>query len=201
MLIVFARAPEPGKVKTRLAPLLGAQRAAALHAELVARALRTALQARCGRVELHGSPRARHPFFLDCARRHGIRLRAQGAGDLGARMRRALERSLATAPCAVLIGSDCPSLRPDDLRAAVNALLGGAHAVYAPAEDGGYALVGLRRSARALFTGIPWGEARVFAATRRRLARLGWRWRRLRTVWDVDRPEDYERLQRARLLE
>ena len=201
MLIVFARAPVPGEVKTRLAPLLGAHGAAALQAELVARALRTALLARCARVELHGSPHARHPFFLDCARRHGVRLRAQGAGDLGARMRRAFERALACAPCAVLIGSDCPSLRPEDLRAAVHALQHGAQAVCAPTEDGGYALVGLRRSARALFAGIPWGEARVFAATRRRLARLGWRWQRLRTVWDVDRPADYERLERARLLE
>lgn len=197
MLIVFARAPEPGRVKTRLAPLLGAGGAAALHAWLVERSLRTALRARCARVELHGTPQAHHPFFLACARRYGVRLRAQGAGDLGARMHRALERALASAPCAVLIGSDCPSLRPEDLRAAVRALQGGEQAVCTPAEDGGYALIGLRRSARGLFAGVPWGSASVFAATRRRLARLGWSWRSLPTVWDVDRPEDYDRLKRA----
>lgn len=201
MLIVFAKAPEPGAAKTRLAPLLGADAAAALHARLVERALRTALRARSGRVELHAAPDARHPFFLACARRHGVRLRPQGAGDLGVRMRRALEQALARADCAVLIGSDCPSLQAADLRAAVGALRRGARAVLAPAEDGGYALIGLRRSAKPLFAGIPWGSERVFAATRRRLARLGWRWRQLRSVWDVDRPEDYSRLERTGLLE
>ena len=69
-----------------------------------------------------------------------------------------------------------------------------------PAEDGGYALIGVRRVARTLFEGVDWGGARVLAQTRRRLKRLGWRWTELRTVWDVDRPDDVRRLRKSGLL-
>ncbi len=199
-LIVFAKAPRPGRVKTRLAPLLGAAGAARLHARLVERALDTAVAARCGRVELHCAPGVRHPFFAALARRHGLTLRAQGRGDLGARMHRAFERALRAAGAAVLIGSDCPALRPADLRAAMRALGDGADAVLAPAEDGGYALIGLRRASRRVFARVAWGGPDVLARTRRRLARLGWRWVELSTLWDVDRPEDYARLVRSRLV-
>lgn len=199
-LVVFAKAPQPGRVKTRLAPVLGESGAARLHARLVEDALRVAAQARFDRVELHCAPRMRDPFFAALARRHRIALRAQGAGDLGARMRRAFERVLRAADAAVLIGTDCPALRPADLRAAAGALRDGADAVFCPAEDGGYALIGLHRMSSRLFTGIEWGSATVMAQTRARLRRLQWRWCELRTVWDVDRPEDYVRLRRSGLL-
>jgi len=136
-LVVFAKAPQPGRVKTRLEPRLGKAGAARLHAKLVERAVRTAAASRLGRVELHCAPRVRHAFFASLARRHGLRLRAQGAGDLGARMQRAFERVLREADSALLIGSDCPALRAADLRAAARALRRGADAVLAPAEDGG----------------------------------------------------------------
>ena len=77
-------------------------------------------------------------------------------------------------------------------------LRGGYDAVVAPAEDGGYALIGLRRPLPELFRDIEWGSERVYAETARRLAR--YRWRELRTVWDVDRPADLERLRSLRLL-
>jgi hypothetical protein len=195
-LIVFARAPEPGRVKTRLVPLLGERGAAWLHARLVERTLRTALAAGFSQVHLHCSPRIKDPFFERMRARYGVRLRSQGRGNLGERMLRALQRH----PGALLIGSDCPALRPADLRAAARALRSGADAVFAPAEDGGYALVGMRRAARAAFDGVAWGGARVMAQTRRNLRRLDWRWRELRTVWDVDRPEDVARLRKAGLL-
>jgi rSAM/selenodomain-associated transferase 1 len=199
-LIVFARAPTPGRVKTRLAPLLGAKGAARLHERMVERTLSTALAAGYGEVELHCSPGAGNIFFRDMQRRFGVRLRPQGRGDVGERMYRALARALRRHPYAVLIGSDCPALRPSDLRAALRALRAGADAVLSPAEDGGYPLIGLRRASRRLFDGVPWGSGRVLEQTRRRLARLGWRWRELRTLWDVDRPEDVARLRRSGLL-
>ena len=198
---MFAKAPQAGRVKTRLAPLIGEEGAARLHARLVHRALATARSARCGALELHCAPRLGDAFFLDCGRRYGARLRAQGSGDLGARMRRAFERVLRDSPCAVLIGSDCPAMRAADLRAAVRALQSGDDAVLAPAEDGGYPLIGLRRVSARLFEGIDWGSERVLAQTRARLRRLGWRWKELRTLWDVDRPADLLRLQRSALLE
>jgi len=195
-LLVFARAPDPGRVKTRLVPLLGKEGAAQLHARLVERALRTAQAAKIGEVILCGTPGTKGKFFQRMQERLGVRLRSQGRGDLGERMYRALRRH----PGAVLIGSDCPGLRPADLRAAARALRGGADAVLAPAEDGGYALIGARRAAHTLFDGVAWGSARVLEQTRRRLRRLGWRWTELRPLWDVDRPEDVARLRRSGLL-
>ena len=199
-LIVFARAPEPGRVKTRLAPLLGAEGAARLHARMVVRTLRTALASGSGNVELHCSPGMENIFFRKIRKRFDVGLRSQGRGNIGARMHRAFKRALRSHPYAVLIGSDCPALRPADIRAAVRALRAGADAVLSPAEDGGYPLIGLRRVSRRLFDGVSWGSNRVLEQTRRRLARLGWRWKELRTVWDVDRPEDVARLKRTGLL-
>jgi hypothetical protein len=181
-VIVFARAARAGRVKTRLIPLLGEQGAARLHARLLRRALTTALEADLGPVELWT-------------------MRRQRGADLGARMYHAFARSLRRAERVVLIGADCPVLRGRDLRKAARWLAGGADAVFAPAEDGGYALVALRRVSPRLFRGVEWGGAQVMAQTRARLAALGWRWRELPLVWDVDRPEDYRRLERAGLLQ
>ena len=183
-------------MKTRLAPLLGEKGAASLHAQLVERTLRTALAAGLGGVDLYCSPGIKDPFFAKMKKRFGTRLREQGRGNLGDRMYRALRRN----PYAILIGSDCPALRPADLRAAARALQEGFDAVLSPAEDGGYALIGVRQVSRELFTGIEWGSARVLAQTRRRLRRMRWQWKELRTVWDVDRPEDVARLRRSKLL-
>lgn len=93
----------------------------------------------------------------------------------------------------VLIGSDCPALTARDILRAVCALRSGCAVAIAPAEDGGYALIALRRVSARIFEGLEWGGAEVFAQTRTRLASLGWRWRELRRVWDVDRPADVDR--------
>jgi len=200
LLIVFARAPVPGRVKTRLAPLLGASGAARLHERMVERTLATGVSAGFAKVELHCAPGAENVFFRRMRRRFRVDLRAQGRGDIGARMQRAFARALRLYPYAVLIGSDCPALRPADLRAALRALRAGADAVLSPAEDGGYPLIGLRRVSGKLFDGVSWGSGRVLEQTRRRLARLGWRWKELRLLWDVDRPADLARLRRTKLL-
>jgi hypothetical protein len=113
-------------------------------------------------------------------------------------MARALERLLASGP-AVLIGSDCPSLRAEDIRAAAGSLA--THdAVFQPAEDGGYVLVGLARVLPGLFEGIGWGKASVMRDTRSRLRAAAATWRELPSRWDVDRPEDYRRLVASGLL-
>lgn len=201
VLIVFAKAPDPGRVKSRLWPAIGPAGAARLQARLVQRAVATAVRAGCAHVVLSCAPRMNHPFFERTALAHGVARQAQGRGDLGARMATALARGLATHRYALLMGSDCPSLDVARLRRAAAALRDGRDAVFAPAEDGGYALVGLARRSTGLFRGVPWGTGEVMAATRARLRRLGWRWEELPVVWDVDRPEDLVRLRRSRLLE
>lgn len=193
LTIVFAKAPVAGSVKTRLFPALGAQGAARLHMRLVRRALDMAVRARCGPVELHHAPARPHAWLRALAVRHGVRLRPQRGGDVGWRMHHAFVRALHRHRGVVLIGSDCPELRPHDLRRAVRCLAD-RDAVIAPAEDGGYPLIALRRCSSQLFEGIDWGGGEVMAQTRGRLAGLGWRWRELRTLWDVDRPDDLGRL-------
>jgi uncharacterized protein len=197
-LLVFARSPVAGQVKTRLIPALGEEGAAQLHERMLRRTLRTARRAGIGPVHLYCAPGRATPFFRQFAAR--LRLHDQRAGDLGARMHAALRRALRRHRRAILIGTDCPALRPGDLRAAAAALRC-ANAVLMPAEDGGYPLIGLRHVSMRLFRGVDWGGTRVMAQTRRRLAQLGWRAQRLRKRWDVDRPEDAARLQHSGLLE
>ena len=199
LIVVFARAPEPGRAKTRLLPLLGADGAAALQALLIERTLATALAASVGRVELWCAPSAQHPLLGAFMQRHGIEGVTQCEGDLGARMQHAAMAALATHPSVLMIGTDCPALTPADLRAAAAALA--THdAVLIPAEDGGYVLLGLNRWNARLFTNIAWGGDQVMAATRERLAALEWRWHELPALWDVDRPEDFARLRSSGLM-
>jgi glycosyltransferase A (GT-A) superfamily protein (DUF2064 family) len=118
--------------------------------------------------------------------------RLQRGRDLGERMHHALSRN----PGAILIGTDCPELTAADLRRAARLLRGGAEVVIAPAEDGGYALIGARRVRVEIFRDIAWGTSSVYDETVKRLT--GYRWRALRQVWDVDRPEDLARLRSLR---
>jgi rSAM/selenodomain-associated transferase 1 len=197
---VFAKAPVPGAVKTRLAAVLSPDAAAALHETLVERALATAAASHVGPVQLWCAPDADHPFFARCARRFGASLHAQAGADLGARMSHAFERAQCDGHGLVLIGADCPALEPGDLRDAATALA--SHdAVFVPAEDGGYVLVALATPQPALFAGIPWGTPDVMARTRERAAAARLSMRELRVLWDVDRPEDLQRLQLERVLE
>ena len=193
-IVVFAKAPEPGRVKTRLIPTLGEAGAAALHRRLVMHNLRAAQEADLGPVELWCAPDTRHAFFAECERGFGVSLHSQCEGDLGARMRRALEEVLGRAERAILVGSDIPALSAQYLRDAERALSGARDVVIGPAEDGGYVLIGLKRSDPELFRDIPWGEPEVLAETRGRIAALRWRCFELPALWDVDRPEDLERL-------
>jgi hypothetical protein len=198
-VVVMARAPIPGAAKTRLIPALGAEGAARLQARLTQRAAATATGAAIGPVTLACSPDTRHPLFQGCAERFGVTLAEQRGKDLGDRMADAFRRLLPQAP-AILIGTDCPSLTPADLRLACDALQ--FHdAVLTPAEDGGYVLIGLKRLEAVLFEGVAWGSDRVLAQTRERLVSLAWRWDEMPTRWDVDRPEDLERLRLSKLID
>lgn len=193
-IAVFAKAPVPGEVKTRLVPLLGAERAARLHAGLVERALATAAACHPSMLQLWCAPDAADPFFTRCAERFGCELRVQSGADLGERMADAFARS---APL-VLIGSDCPALTSTHLDEAWRGVR--THdVVIAPAQDGGYVLVALAKPQPALFETMTWSGRDVMAETRRRIAKAGIKCLELETLWDVDRPEDYRRLERAGL--
>jgi hypothetical protein len=199
-LLVFAKAPIPGRVLRRLCPPLSAHQAAALHMRLTADTLaRLAAPAPCP-ARLYAAPGAGHPFLRALARRHRLPRRRQRGGDLGARMDAALTAALAGAPAAVLIGSDVLGLRAADIHRALAELAAGRDAVFVPMADGGYGLVGLRRPQPELFRGMPWGSDGVMAATRNRCRALGLAWAELATRWDLDRPADLQRPEAAALL-
>lgn len=191
-LLVFAKAPVPGKVKTRLIPALGADGAARLAAHLLGLALRQARLAAVGPVELCMSPAPGSSEWAGVPLPDSLETSDQGEGDLGARMARAARRCLDAGEAVLLTGSDCPELTAAHLAEAARQLA--SHdAVLIPATDGGYPLLGLARFDARLFCDMPWSTAAVARLTRERMAVLGWR------VWigpplnDIDTPEDLAR--------
>lgn len=196
--LVFARAPVPGKTKTRLITALGAAQAARLHELLLRETVIKACQIPGTTVQLWCTPDTSHPAFAGLAQELGVGLFAQEGADLGCRMQYALDRALEQSFTPVLIGTDCPDLTAADLREAHTALEDGCDAVLGPAQDGGYVLIGMRSRAPGLFEGIAWGSNAVLQETRNRLASLGHSWHELPQHRDVDRPEDLEWLRRSR---
>ncbi len=191
-IAILAKAPIPGRTKTRLIPMLGADGAARLQRWLLARTVETAAAADLGPVVLWCADQPDHPDFRGCRDSGKASLQVQPEGDIGVRMLAAAAASISPAG-VLIIGTDCPVLTPALLREAA-AALNGHDAVVFPAEDGGYVLIGMRRPAPELFAGIEWGTGSVMVRTRERLAGLGWSWAEPATLWDVDRPADYERL-------
>jgi hypothetical protein len=183
-IVVFAKQPLPGRVKTRLIPALGAEGAARLAAEMLERTVGEALASGLP-VELCGDP--------DAARWHAgpVLHSAQGEGDLGERLARAARRVLADGDDVLLIGTDCPALDAGQLRAAARALETH-HAVLHPAADGGYALLGLGRFDPSLFDAMPWSTAAVAGETIARIEALGWPLDVRETLRDLDEPEDLD---------
>lgn len=187
-LVVFGREPVAGSVKTRLARGVGPSAAAAVYRVLLETTVRTALEVSSDVVlSLADEPSPR--FAVP----EGARLEVQGAGDLGARMREAFDRRFSEGHgTAAIVGSDCPELTADHLRAAADALQRAA-VVLGPAGDGGYWLVGQRVPGIDLFSGVPWSSPETLAATRARLGRLGADWRELEMLDDIDTAEDLEK--------
>lgn len=189
-ILLFAKAPVAGQVKTRMVPALGAEGAARLHARLL-RETAARVSATIAPVELWCAPDTGHTLFNQLAKMHGLALHRQLGSGLGERLRAASADALRRAQAVVLIGSDCPQLDAGYVaRALILMQSQPLDAVLGPAADGGYVLLALRRAEPALFTQMPWGGDRVAAVTRERMAALDWRWRELPVLRDVDRPQD-----------
>jgi rSAM/selenodomain-associated transferase 1 len=187
-LIIFLKAPRAGHVKTRLAREIGPEAALAAYGTLVNRLIGNLSS--LASVELRFAPDdAVHE--IEAWRREGWQSRPQCAGDLGDRLRTAFDEAFARgARRAVIIGSDCPYLTVTDLRLAFTALK--SHdLVLGPATDGGYWLIGLRRSCPRLFSRIPWSTGVVFHETLRRARLANLKVKSLRRLSDVDTASDW----------
>jgi len=207
VVAVMARYPETGKVKTRLAPALGPDGAAALHRELAAHCV-----GRVRPLEITGEARVEihHDGGSNAALRDWLggwpQLVPQVEGDLGHRLDAALSRAIRSgAPAAIVLGSDCPAARATHVRAALRRL-DAQDVVIGPAEDGGYWLLGVSaeaapRALPALFAGIEWGGPDVLQQTLQRADAASLRVGLVDRLGDVDRPEDLECWRAERLRE
>ncbi len=192
-MAVFARAAVPGKSKTRLIPALGPKGAAEFHAALLADTLHKAAKLR-GKVVRYlfitggDIPASALPPYFGC-------LKQRGRG-LGERLERGFEILLRKHPRALVIGTDSPALAPSSLRLAFEELRV-VDAVLGPCPDGGYYLIGLRRTVRSLFRNIRLGSEFAFQDTLDRLITSGFSCSILDPLPDIDRPEDLAALKRS----
>lgn len=193
VLIIFSKAPIAGEVKTRLQPDLSPDEAAAVHIALTQMTLARAFSLTLSPVQLHCSPNTDHPFFQKCALDYPLTLHDQHGCNLGERMLHAFSVALSHYRYALLIGCDCPSLTATDISDAFQTLQQGYDVVLAPAEDGGYVLIGMNQPHEILFTKISWSTPEVMSQTRRMANVAGLRVHELRCQWDVDTLEDWRR--------
>lgn len=189
-LVVFAKEPLPGTVKTRLAPPLDPRDAAALYTAFVEDVCATLSAAALpGDRRVLAAPGGAGAVLRGVAERHGFATAAQVGADLGARMAHAIGAELSRGAASVLlVGSDSPTLPAAALAEARRLLAPGgpAQAVLGPAADGGYWLAGARGSVPDLFDGIPWSTRDVLAATLSRARSRGIALELLPFWYDVD---------------
>ena len=189
-IVIFAKAPQPGAVKTRLIPALGAIGAAELARRMLDHALQQALAAGAAEVELCLSPAPGDAAWRSVNLPAAVVCTAQDEGDLGQRMASAVQRvTTVHGQQVLLMGSDCPALTSQEISQAAGRLKDH-DVVLIPAADGGYVLIGLKSPCPALFARMPWSTPAVCVETLRRAATLGL------TVWqgpqlnDIDEPAD-----------
>lgn len=192
-LIVFAKAPVAGRVKTRLIPALGEEGALQLHQKMIEYTLQKVCAESLAPVELW-SDCLDNEFIQSCAERFPVELHLQQGADLGERMQHAFLDVLQRSQYAVLIGTDCPDLSSKEIEQALTWLQHGEQAVLGPAVDGGYVLIGLQTVYPQLFEKINWGSDSVLAMTRERLYSAATQFKELPVMVDVDLPSDLKHL-------
>ena len=187
LLIIMARYPTLGKVKTRLARDIGKAGALRVYRQLLRHHLREFRRAPFA-VEWRYTP-ARAPF-----RRLASRAKPQPGGNLGDRMRGLFEDGFARGyRRVVMIGTDAPEVRRRTVERAFRMLRNTA-AVFQPTHDGGYALIGLRENVD-VFSGIAWSTDHVMSQTRSRLRAQRIAYAELPPTFDVDSAADLPRLE------
>jgi len=188
-LILFARPPIAGLVKTRLQPEYSPERAAEIAAYMIRATVELAVSAWPGDVALHAWPDTDHPLFRELAREFNIRLAPQTGGDLGARMLGALREGVERHGGAAVMGCDVPHCAWDVLDQANDWLARGKN-VLGPAEDGGYYLVGVHEARSELFENMPWGSNQVLSMTLTRAETIGMEFELLAKLRDIDTARD-----------
>jgi rSAM/selenodomain-associated transferase 1 len=189
IVIIFAKAPDPGSVKSRLHPILNPEERARLQAAMIFDTLLLSDPLPCRRL-LACAPSVDHPFFVKCRRERSIDLIPQVGESLGARMENAFLWGFGQGfQKVVLIGCDAPTLPADLIRQAFD-YLDRSPAVIGPSLDGGYYLIGARPPLPDLFNGIQWGSDQVLIETLRKVNGEKLDCALLPFWYDIDRPTD-----------
>jgi len=189
-LVIFAKAPIPGDVKTRLCPPLDHDEAASLHGTLVLDAVERAKGLPGASLYVAGAPDLAHPFFKVMEGRYGAKLLAQRGPDLGSRMRWAMQDAFEQGAQEVLLtGTDLPTLPRAHLMEALT-LIKRHDVVLGPTTDSGYYLIGLRKIVPVLFEGIAWSTASVLAETKKKIEQADLSLGLLPECRDLDTLED-----------
>lgn len=193
-LILFSRAPEAGKVKTRLIPALGKQGAAELQQRMSRHIIDLVFQAQFTNIEIQCQPDSKHDFFTHLLNDYCVELNAQNGDDLGQKMAHAMQQALSQHNYAIIIGTDAPALSKEYIRQAFEQLRSGIDVVLGPAEDGGYVLIGCSSFKAEIFKNISWSTEHVYKQTLKRIIDCDMTYHELDMQWDVDRPQDLYRL-------
>lgn len=193
-LVVMAKAPIPGEVKTRLCPPLGGRQCAQLHECFVLDALEKAAAVPDAELVISYAPAGTLSFFREAAPDARGYLLQKGK-DLGKRLWHCLERVCEPGTAVVVMGADSPTLPVRCLELAFDALASGrVDVVFGPAGDGGYYLIGMTFPYPELFEGVNWSTPEVLEKSIERTAELGLDWYLLPEWYDVDTPADLARL-------
>lgn len=189
-MVLFAKAPVPGRVKTRLVPVLAPQAAADLHAAFVRDMLEKLGGLRdVADLELHTD------ISTDAWTGMGVSTRIQCAGDLALKILHALSEQLHEGrPQVMVIGSDSPDLPASHLRTLLDSR---ADAALGPCADGGFYAICCRAVHPRMFHGVEWSSSQTLAQTERALQACGLTVERGPSWYDIDEPADLERLLRA----
>lgn len=190
-ILMFAKEPVAGQVKTRMQGRLGIEGALDLHCALIEYQLSQVLRGGLAPVELWVSANPEHPFFKPFSKK--VSIYQQEGTDLGARMAYAARVALGRAESVILVGTDCPSVDTAYLEEAITTLKQ-SDVVLGPADDGGYVLLGMNQVVDDLFVDMPWGSSQVLSLSTRRLVKREVNFGLLSSRWDVDRPADLGRL-------
>lgn len=190
LIIQFAKFPRRGEVKTRLQGLLSEQGSYDLHIKLLTHANQVASNSGCHHIL--ALDKLGQLDCIDSIAKHTPLVLQQGA-DLGAKMQAALSWGLMHYKKVIIVGSDCPVIETHHYDQVCEAL-DEYDQVFIPAEDGGYVLIAATQVNAAIFSDMPWGTVDVMSETKKRLNQQDKTFKCLAELWDVDRPEDYQKL-------
>ncbi|MFQ5462614.1 MAG: TIGR04282 family arsenosugar biosynthesis glycosyltransferase [Phycisphaerae bacterium] len=192
-ILIFAKYPDPGRVKTRMVPPLTHTEAAELHTAALLATCELAGRVDSAAVEVFVSPDHRTPDLASLLPDHIGHVSPQRDGDLGRRLTHATQRAfIQDGRPIVLLGADSPTLLPDQIKTALHKL-STSDAVLGPCTDGGYYLLALSRFLPDLFSKITWGTDSVAAQTRRNAKDAGIKLAELDPWYDLDRFDDLPR--------